>query len=213
MSLRFQSKAVTLGAVAACLLAACAGTHEMKSISSTPQQPGMSAEEQEMMEKWAAYATPGSFHKQLDQKVGRWSFVMKHWMDPAAPPMESTGTADCQWTMGGRYLREEVHGSAMGQPFEGVSITGYDNMKKQYVATWIDNMGTGIVYLHGTWDPARKSFNLQGEMPDPTTGKFTPWRYSDRWIDANTRVMDSFGNGPDGKEFRCGEIAYTRTSN
>ncbi len=35
----------------------------------------------------------------------------------------------------------------MGMPFEGMGIDGYDNLAKQYVSTWVDNMGTGIMNI------------------------------------------------------------------
>ena len=38
----------------------------------------------------------------------------------------------------------------MGQPFSGVGIDGYDNLRKKYVTTWIDTMGTGIFSMEGT---------------------------------------------------------------
>ena len=31
----------------------------------------------------------------------------------------------------------------MGMPFNGLSLEGYDNAKKEFTSIWIDNMGTG----------------------------------------------------------------------
>jgi len=55
----------------------------------------------------------------------------------------------------------------MGMPFEGIGINGYDNLKKKFVSTWIDNMGTMIVMSTGTFDPATKTFTYMGEMDNP----------------------------------------------
>jgi len=30
--------------------------------------------------------------------------------------------------------------------FKGMGMEGYDNVKKKFVASWIDNMGTGIEF-------------------------------------------------------------------
>jgi hypothetical protein len=34
-------------------------------------------------------------------------------------------------------------------PFEGISTLGYDNAKKTFFSTWIDNMGTGMMVMEG----------------------------------------------------------------
>ena len=46
----------------------------------------------------------------------------------------------------GRFLQQEFTGEMMGQPFSGVGINAYDNLRKRYVTTWIDTMGTGIFH-------------------------------------------------------------------
>jgi hypothetical protein len=54
------------------------------------------------------------------------------------PPTETKGTSSVKWVLGGRYLMEQTRGTIMGQPHEGIGITGYDNYKNMYVATWMD---------------------------------------------------------------------------
>ena len=39
----------------------------------------MSAEQQEMMQKWMAFMTPGEPHKRLAERVGTWNFTAKMW--------------------------------------------------------------------------------------------------------------------------------------
>ena len=36
-------------------------------------------------------------------------------------------------------------------------------MKQKFVSSWIDNMGTGIMMLDGTYDAATKAFTYAGE--------------------------------------------------
>src|SRR3989440_3769958 len=95
------------------------------------------------------------------------------WMDPSAPPQESKGTAVRKSMMGGRYVAMDVTGKmqmpgADGKPkdfeFKGQGIEGYDNVKKKFVGTWMDNMGTGIMMTEGNYDPATKTFNYTGEV-------------------------------------------------
>ena len=52
-------------------------------------------------------------------------------------------------SLGGRYVIGKFAGTMMGQPFEGMSTMGYDNAKKMFTSTWVDNMGTGIVHYDG----------------------------------------------------------------
>ena len=87
--------------------------------------------------------------------------------DPNAKPQESKGTATRKSAMGGRYAVMDVTGK-MQMPgedgkmkdmqFKGMAIEGYDNVKKKFVSSWIDNMGTGIQFSEGTYDPATKTF-------------------------------------------------------
>lgn len=51
----------------------------------------------------------------------------------------------------------------MGMPFEGHGTLAYDNHRKMFVSTWIDNMGSGIMVLEGTYDDASKTLTLMGK--------------------------------------------------
>src|SRR5262245_26127159 len=80
------------------------------------------------MEKMMAFMTPGEHHKVLDFKVGKWTCKASMFMAPGMPPMESELKSETKWIMGGRYLHDSVSGSFMGMPFEGMGVSGYDNL-------------------------------------------------------------------------------------
>ena len=40
-----------------------------------------------------------------------------------------------------------------------------------FVNTWIDNFGTGMMYMTGSWDEKSKVISLTGTMTDPISGK------------------------------------------
>jgi hypothetical protein len=169
--------------------------------------PGM---DPEMMANMTKFMTPGPEHKILDACVGKWTTHVKMWMDPAAPVMESEGSAEGKWIMDGRYLQEDFKSTMMGKPFEGMGVTGFDNIKKAYVGSWIDNMGTGVTSMEGTYDAAKKTISCTSQSPDATWTKYVPARMVSTLVDANTHKLEMYGPDKSGKEFRCMEITYTR---
>jgi hypothetical protein len=168
------------------------------------------AQSPEDMKKWADFATPGEAHKVLNDKVGKWNMKVKMIMAPGAPAQESPATNEVKWIMDGRYLEDHTEGTFNGMPFHGLGHVGYDNMKKKYVGTWMDNMGTGISMSEGTYDAATKTFNYASEMPDPMQGKYLKGRTTERMIDKDHWVMSTYSPTADGKEYLCMEIDYTR---
>ncbi len=162
-----------------------------------------------MMEKWKEFATPNENHQVLGALVGDWDYTIKWWMSPDAKPEISKGTSEVEWIMGGRFIQHEVEGTSMGQPFEGLGVTGYDNEKKQYQSTWIDNMGTGIMTASGSYDAKTKTITDQGTFTCPGEGQKS-FRAVTKFIDPNNFTYEWFMAGPDGKEFRAMEIIYAR---
>lgn len=163
-----------------------------------------------MMKAWNDYMTPGEQHKLLAAQNGKWEGKVTMWMTPDAPPSESKGTAVNQMILGGRYQEAKFTGTFNGMPFEGKSILGYDNAKKVFVSTWIDNMGTGIMNVEGPWDPATRSITFTGEMIDPTTGKKCKLREIMTFIDDKNQKMEMYNTMPGTKEYKSMEIVYTR---
>ena len=165
-------KRIFIACYAALLLAACnddKATNETKLASATDEQAKAKPEwipvDSATAEKnWMAYMTPGEPHKMFAKMDGEWTGDMKMWMSPDAQPITSTGSATFKTIMGGRYQQGIHKGDMMGQPFEGHSTTAYDNAKKVYISSWIDNMGTGLMTMEGTWDEATKTI-IQQKKP------------------------------------------------
>ena len=115
---------------------------------------------QEMMKQMMEMSKLNENHKLLADMNGSWNYTIKMWMnpDPNAKPQESKGTATRKSAMGGRYFTMDVTGKLQmpgedgkmkDMQFKGMALEGYDNVKKKFVSSWIDNMGTGIQYLRG----------------------------------------------------------------
>jgi len=173
----------------------------------TPPAPMDSAA---MMKAWMAYATPGEPHKMLASQNGKWSEEITMWMDPSKPPTKSVSSCVNAMVLGGRYQQSKHVGSFDGMPFEGISTVGYDNAKKVFVSSWVDNMGTGLMYMEGPWDPASKSMTLTGKMVDPSTGKECSVREIVTFIDDKNQKMEMYNTPAGGKEFKTMEIKLTR---
>ena len=166
---------------------------------------------QEQMEAMMKLASPGEIHKQLGKMAGDWTFTNKMWMAPGQPPMESAGTMHAEAILGGRYIQATWKGSFMGQPFEGQGTEGYDNISKQYVSSWVDNMGTGILYSTGTCEDGGKKCTTVGESSDPMSGGKVTMKSVLTWIDDNSFKNEMYGKDPaSGQEMKMMEIAVTR---
>ena len=161
-----------------------------------------------MMAAWQKYATPGEQHAWLKKMVGSWTSTTKMWMGPG-DPMVTTGTAEVKSILGDRYIQEEHNGTFMGKPFAGMGITGYDNARKNFVSTWVDNVGTGIMTCEGTLEADGKTMNSTSVSTDPMNGQPETMRVVDRF-EAGKRVTDFYSKGMDGKEMKMMEITYVR---
>jgi hypothetical protein len=162
------------------------------------------------MEAMMKAATPGEQQKKLARLAGDWTFTNKAWMAPGAPPVTSTGTMHGELLMGGRYVEHTWKGNMMGMPFEGRGTDAYDNVGKQYVSSWVDNMGTGIMHSTGTCDDAVKVCTYIAEMWDPMSGKKVSSKSVITWMDDNNFKNEMYGQGPDGKEMKMMEIVAKR---
>lgn len=161
------------------------------------------------MKAWTSYMTPGDVHQLLAKSDGDWNEEITLWMALGAPPTKSTATANNKMILGGRFQESKHTGTFMGMPFEGYGLTGYDNAKKIFVSSWIDNMGTGIMVMEGKWDDKTKAIHFTGKATDPITGKDLPVREIFTIIDNNKQKLEMFTT-VEGKEFKNMEIIFTR---
>jgi hypothetical protein len=177
--------------------------------------------EAEMMKQMMEMSKINDNHKLLTSLDGTWNFTNKMWMDgnTANKPQESKGTAVRKSIMGGRYVVMDVNGKmqmpgADGKPkdfdFKGQGTEGYDNVKKKFVATWVDNMGTGIMTTEGDYDPATKTMTSTGEI-EMIPGMKQHIREVIKLADKDHMSFEWYETrGP--QEVKTMEIDYTRAS-
>ncbi len=178
---------------------------------SRPAKPTPEQMQAMMQKAWENYMTPGEEHAQLAKKAGQWTFQGKMWYGPDMPAAEFDGTSSIKSVMGGRYIFEEVKSEVEGMPFLGFGIGGYDNLTKQYIGTWLDNMGTGIIRMQGTASADGKVINYKGEHPDLMSGRYKTVRSTETSTDDDHFVVSMYDTAPDGKEFMMMEMIYART--
>lgn len=186
-------------------------TDTMATTSTAPatEAPAPPMDSAAQMKAWEEYMTPGDVHKMMASWDGKWTSEVTMWMSPDAPPSTSTATSDTRMVLGGRYQETVSKGNFNGMPFEGKGYLAYDNSKKVFVSSWMDNMGTGIMHLEGPWDEASKSMTLTGECVDPTTGKNMTMKEVVKIVDEKNQVMEMYCN-QGGKEYKSMEMKMTR---
>lgn len=160
---------------------------------------------------WMDYMTPGPMHELMAKSVGEWKTKNTFWMDPEGEPLVSEGTMSVEMIMGGRYMKSTHTGTVMGMPFTGMMLQAYDNATKEFIAVWIDNLGTGMSVSNGTYDDGTKILNSTGTMIDPVSGKELHYRQTVQMIDDNHQVVEMFVQ-EDGKEFKNMIIELTKIS-
>lgn len=167
-----------------------------------------------MMEEMAKAGQPGAMHEWMKKWEGKWDLSAKMFMSPGAPPAEMKMASEATMTMGGRFLIEKVTGEfdmgAGPQPFEGISTMGYDNAQKKFVSTWYDNSSTGMMIEMGSVDSAGKVLTMEGENWNPQMQAMAKTKSICTIVDDNTRTLEMWSPGPDGKMMKNMEITYTR---
>lgn len=159
---------------------------------------------------WADYATPSKAHEMLAKDTGTWDADMTFWMEGNPEPQKAKSVAVYKMILDGKYQEGTYKGDMWGMPFEGRGMTAYDNASKEYIATWVDNMGTGMLVSRGKYDEATKTLTFNGAMVDPVTGKEKQIKEIITYIDENTQKLEMFDIDANGKEFKNMEILSKR---
>ena len=176
-------------------------------------------EMKKMMEQMMELGKPGENHKLLAEMAGSWTYTMKMMMDPTTgKPSESKGTATRKAIFDGRYFTFDVSGKFQmpgkdGKPmdmnFKGMAIEGYDNVKKKFISSWIDNMSTMMMNSEGTYDAATKTFTYMADC-EMMPGMRTKMREVIKVVDKDHHTFEMYEDRGTG-ETKSMEIAYTRS--
>jgi quercetin dioxygenase-like cupin family protein len=185
---------------------ACNNKAEVKG-TAEESAPAMTKEQEE--KAWMEYATPGAEHARMQQDSGTWNAEMTTWYHPDSAAIQWTAKGEVKMILNGHYQEGSYTGDFMGMPFEGRSVTAFDNAKKEYVSTWIDNMGTGVMIMQGKASADGKTLELKGKMYDPAQGKEVDARETMKIIDEKTQLMEMF-YVRNGKEMKSMEMKMVK---
>jgi Protein of unknown function (DUF1579) len=207
-------KSIAIVVAGVCMVAGVLGLQSQaqdkapdKVADKAPAMPG-GMDMNAMMKAWEAYATPGPEHAHLAKMAGEWDTFVED-LTPGMGNEKSTGSASSKMIMGGRFLLEEFKGTMMGQPFEGMALLGYDNIRKEYVSTWIDTMGTGVAVMYGTM-PNKTTMDMAGECSCPMLDKPMKMVSSTVSESDDKHVMTMNMSSQDGQPMGAMRITYTR---
>lgn len=152
---------------------------------------------------------PTHFHEMLKANEGVWDAKVSFFMAPGMPPAVSKGVETDKLACNGMWLLSDFDGEAMGMPFQGHGVLGYDPAKQKYVSVWVDSMTTSVQIGEGTASADGKTRTIERDGPD-MMGKMTHFKEVEELKGSDARMFTITQKGPDGKEATMMTIEYTR---
>ena len=173
---------------------------------SKSNSPKTGSAPEQMLKKVEAAGKPGPQHKALGALVGDWKAEVRCWTDPGQPPKVSQATSSVDWTLDGRFLKEEFHGQMMGEDFIGCCLLGFDNTKQKFNRVWVDDKHTSIFTSEGPGDNGNTTITLEGKGACPASGRTdVPMKQILHLLSPEKHILEMFNDG-----HRTMEITYTR---
>jgi hypothetical protein len=168
----------------------------------------------EDMKAFLEAATPGKMHERLAQDVGVWEGKNTLWMAPDADPVETESTCTITPLFDGRFVKCEMKGEMPGMgPYNGLMISGYDNITKKFVTTWVDNVSTSMAQGEGELSKDGKTLTWNFTCNCPLTQKPVSMRQVETVTGPGTKTLEMFGTEPkSGQEYKMMRIELTKSA-
>lgn len=167
-----------------------------------------SQDQSEMMKSWQESISPGEMHKLLSKMVGEWNTEMIM-NDQTGKEIKSKGISKTESILGGRYFLTTQSETVMGMPFEGKGLDAYDNIAKEFISVWIDNMGTGVIVMKGYFDEKNNMLVYSGDGVDPMTKEKVTYRSMSKFENDDKLVFEMYAN-QGGQEAKMFTMIYYR---
>ena len=134
------------------------------------------------VDPWVKYVSPAEFHQLLKKYTGKWNVEISMWMNSTQPKVIKASSTNIM-EFGDRFLQVKQNGLMMGMPYENATTIGYNRASEKVELTSFTNMGTGMLYLSGSYDKLTNKATVSGQMANPTGGE-----------DIMVKQVISFGN-------------------
>ncbi len=128
-----------------------------------PAAPGGGSDMEKAM---IELGTPGAMHKWLASQEGPWTVAMTAYGRDGKPE-KTQASATMKMILDGRFQEQRFAGSIGGKAYEGIGLTGYDNLKKEFVLYWFDSMSTAPSISRGQRSEDGKTLTLSGTRDLP----------------------------------------------
>lgn len=145
----------------------------------------------------------------MKMDVGTWNAEIKMWMPGTDEPMMMKGV-ETNRMLGDLWLVSDFKGDFGGQAFEGHSLSGYDMKTEKYTGTWVDSMTPFPTKMTGEWDAETKTMTWETEGVNPETGEMQEGKMVAKYGEKDSRTIEMWGPGPDGKMMKMMEMTYTK---
>ena len=146
--------------------------------------------------------SPGPEHQTLARFAGSWKGPTQLWLDPDAPPEESTTELLAEPILGGRWLRLSERGAAFGKPHAGEMLLGYHLDARAYELAWVDSSHTGTSIILSTGAATEPGVvDVLGSYT--AGGQRWGWRTRLRLSTPEELLIEAFNISPDGVEMRA----------
>ena len=116
---------------------------------------------------------PGEQHKQVLRGVGEWQGTLTTFTPDGAA--ESVAATQITEAVGGFWTQSRFTCKFMGMDYIGTGVNGYDETRKKYVGTWVDNMSSYLAVMEGEMDAKGEKCTMHWMAPD-MTGAIVPHR-------------------------------------
>ncbi|XVJ68393.1 MAG: DUF1579 domain-containing protein [Rhizobacter sp.] len=92
-------------------------------------------------------ALPGPQRQWLNPLVGQWAVEMRVYPAPEQVPIVSMEmSAKREWSLDGRYLREELQGTFAGYPSSRIAVLSFDNLDERWELSTMDSFESGQMW-------------------------------------------------------------------
>lgn len=175
-----------------------------------PLPPGWT---QDDMQACMLAGQPGEMHEFLAKQAGVWDGQCTSWMYEGAEPEMSTCVETATVIMDGRFIKSEIKGESSMGSFSGLGASGFDNVTRKFVSSWIDNHSTGIWQGTGELSSDKKTLTWTYTYNCPVTKQPAKAREVITFKSPTSKTLEMFVKDPkSGKEYKMMVIEFTKKS-